>query len=100
MNLPPITPRKTYIFVYVGLMTLLVTTTGLAFLPLGPFHTPVAVGIALTKAFLVALFFMHLRYGSGRTRLLLCVGLLLLIILVALTLADYVTRVNGLPFTG
>jgi len=45
-------------------------------------------------------FFMQLRYASGRTRLLLGGGLLLLLILIGLTLVDYLTRFNGLPFRG
>ena len=79
-------------------MILLASTITAAFLPLGVFHTAVAVGIAIAKAFLVLLFFMHLRYSAGRTSLLLSMGLLLLMILFGLTLVDYFTRVNGLPF--
>jgi len=90
--------RKTYLLVYLGLMVLLASTVGAAFLPLGPFHTVAAVGIAIAKAILVALFFMNLRDSSGRTRLLVLAGLLIFSFLVGLTLVDYLTRVGGLPF--
>lgn len=89
---------KTYLFVYVGLLLLLGSTVGAAYLPLGPFHLVAAVGIALAKATLVVVFFMHLPDSKGRTHLLLLAGLLILTILIGLTLTDYLTRVNGLPF--
>lgn len=90
--------RRTYLFVYFGLMLLLASTVGASYLPLGPFHIVAAVGIAIAKAFLVAEFFMHLRYSKGRTRMLIFGGLLILAILIGLTWTDYLTRVNGLPF--
>jgi cytochrome c oxidase subunit 4 len=89
---------KTYLFVYVGLLLLLGSTVGAAYLPLGPFHLVAAVGIAIAKAILVAMFFMHLRDSKGRTQVLLLGGLLILAVLIGLTLTDYLTRVNGLPF--
>ena len=94
------TSNRTYFFVYLALMILLALTVGAAYLPLGPLHSFVAVGIAILKAGLVAAFFMGLRFSSGRVRLLLAGGLLLLMILIGLSMADYLTRLNGLPFTG
>ena len=89
---------KTYLLVYAGLLLLLGSTVGAAYLPLGPFHLVAAVGIAIAKAILVILFFMHLRDSKARTQLLLLGGLLILAILIGLTWTDYLTRVNGLPF--
>lgn len=97
MNSTTIPPRRTYLFVYLGLMLLLSATVGAAFLPIGPFHVVVAVGIAIAKAVLVVLFFMHLRYTRVRTVFLILGTLLLLLILMGLTGIDYLTRVNGLP---
>jgi len=88
---------KTYLFVYVGLLVLLGSTVGAAYLPLGPFHLVAAVGIAIAKAILVVLFFMHVRDSRQRTHMLLLGGLLILAILIGLTWTDYLTRVNGLP---
>lgn len=90
---------KTYLFVYLGLLLLLASTVGADFLPLGPFHEVVAVGIAIAKAVLIALFFMNLRSSGSRTIMLVLVGVLLLMVLMALTLTDYATRFNGLPLT-
>ncbi len=90
-------PRRTYFFVYLALMLLLAATFGATFLPLGPFHLAVSVVIAIAKAVLVLLFFMHLRHTRGRTVFLILAGCLLLLILMGLTTIDYLTRVNGLP---
>jgi cytochrome c oxidase subunit IV len=90
-------PRRSYLFVYVVLMLLLAATVGAAFLPLGPFHGLISVGIAITKAVLVLLFFMHLRHSPGRTVFFVSGGFLVFLILVGLVAVDYWTRVNGLP---
>lgn len=90
-------PRRTYVFVYVALLILLAATVAATFLPLGSFHTLISVVIAIAKAVLVLMFFMHLRVTSGRTILFIGGGVLLLLILMGLTTIDYLTRVNGLP---
>jgi cytochrome c oxidase subunit 4 len=89
-------PRRTYLFVYLGLMVLLAGTVAAAYLPLGSFHLVITVGIAIAKAALVILFFMHLRHMRERTIFLVSGGLLLLLILIGLTTVDYLTRANGL----
>jgi cytochrome c oxidase subunit 4 len=90
-------PRRTYFFVYLALMLLLAATVGATFLPLGSFHVVVSVGIAIAKAVLVMMFFMHLRHTRERTTFLVGGGFLLLLILIGLTTVDYLTRANGLP---
>ena len=90
-------PRRTYLLVYLALMLLLAATVGATFLPLGPFHLAISVAIAIAKAVLVTLFFMHLRHTRGRTVFLILGGSLLLLILMGLTTVDYLTRVNGFP---
>ncbi len=91
--------RRTYLFVYLALMLLLASTVGAAFLPLGPFQTVISVAIAVAKAILVLLFFMHLRQTKVRTTFLILGGMLLLLILFTLTTIDYATRIAGLPLT-
>lgn len=90
-------PRRTYVFVYLALLLLLVATVAAGYLPLGPFHIVISIGIAIAKAILVVLFFMHLRHSHGRTIFFIGAGVLLLLILMGLTTVDYLTRVNGLP---
>ena len=50
-------------------MVLTAVTVAVAFVNLGSFNFPVAIGIAITKATLVILFFMHAKYSSQLTKL-------------------------------
>ena len=52
----------------------------------------VALAIATFKATLVVLYFMHARYSPRRTQLVIIAGIFWLIILLALTLSDYLSR--------
>ncbi|MFY9753215.1 MAG: cytochrome C oxidase subunit IV family protein [Candidatus Acidiferrales bacterium] len=87
-----VVPVKTYLIVFVALMILTALTTGVAFFDLGRFNAVVALAIAVTKMLLVLLFFMHLKYSVGMTRLTIFVGFFFLAILVAFTLSDELTR--------
>ena len=87
---------KTYLLILVVLLILTATTTGVAFLDLGIFNPIVALAIACTKAVLVILFFMHLRYSSKLLKLTLCAGLFTFLVLITMTLTDYMSRAWGL----
>lgn len=87
-----IVPVKTYIAVFVALILLTALTTGVAYIDLGPFNTVAALLIAVTKMLLVVLFFMHIKYSSGMTRIVIIAGVFWLAILMVLTLADELTR--------
>src|SRR5690348_16527535 len=57
-----------YIFTYIALLALVGATLGLAFVPLGPngrYNTVIALAIALAKACLIAIYFMHLKNEKG-----------------------------------
>ncbi len=84
--------RRTYVIVFIALLLLTALTTGIARLDLGRFNLPVALSIATAKAFLVALFFMHLAQARHRTQLIAGAGLFWLLLLISLTLADVATR--------
>ncbi len=84
--------RKTYILVWGGLMVLTVLTVGVARLNLGPFNDIVALVIAVTKALLVILFFMHVKDSSRLTKLTVVAGFFWLTILIGITLTDYLSR--------
>lgn len=90
------TPRKTYIFVYLALLILLGGTIGVAYVDLGIWNTVAAITIAVVKALLVVLFFMHIKYSSNLTRVYVLAGFLWLALLIGLTLTDYLTRPSGL----
>ncbi|SPF55052.1 fragment of Caa(3)-type oxidase, subunit IV [Candidatus Sulfopaludibacter sp. SbA4] len=83
---------KTYTVVWLVLLALTAATTAVAYVDLGPFSVVVALVIAFCKMLLVALFFMHVRHSTKLTRLVTVGGLLWLAILLALTMADIVSR--------
>jgi len=87
-----IVPQKVYFAVFIALIVLTAVTTLVAFVDLGPLNTVVALVIAFTKAILVALYFMHVRYSSRLTQIIVAGGLFWLGIMIALTLSDYLTR--------
>jgi cytochrome c oxidase subunit 4 len=89
---------KTYVFVLLALLFATIATTAVAYVDLGAFSVVVALAIACTKMILVALFFMHVRHSSKLTKLVLLGGLMWLLILLLLTLTDFVTRdILGVP---
>lgn len=59
---------------------------------LGAWNTPVALGIACTKATLVVLYFMHVRWSSKVVWLAAAIGFVFLVILLGFTISDYTTR--------
>jgi cytochrome c oxidase subunit IV len=88
-----IVPVKTYVGIFLALLCLTALTTGVAFVDLGAeLNTVVALAIAVIKMLLVILFFMHVKYSPGLTRVVIIAGFFFLAILVALTLADELTR--------
>jgi cytochrome c oxidase subunit IV len=87
-----VVPRKVYFAVFTALIVLTATTTAVAFSDLGPWNTVVALGIAFIKATLVALFFMHVKYSPRLTQITVAGGLFWLVILIALTLSDFMSR--------
>ena len=58
----------------------------------GPLNAVVALTIAVIKATLVVLYFMHVRYSSRLIWLVIAAALFWLAILFALTISDYSTR--------
>jgi cytochrome c oxidase subunit 4 len=60
----PHVPVRTYWIVFIALMVLLGLTVGAAELERGPFSIALAIAIAVVKAVLILLFFMHVKYSS------------------------------------
>lgn len=90
---------KTYLIIFAVLMALLVLTVAVAFLPhWGYFNIAIALAIAVTKATLVVLFFMHVIESSRLTKVFVGATLLWVGILFAFTFADYVSR-DWLPMS-
>jgi cytochrome c oxidase subunit 4 len=87
----PVKP-PTYFLVFAALLVLTGTTVLVAYLPLGPWHTVAALAIAVAKALLVLLFFMHLLHSTRLAWVAVAAGVFWLGIMLALTFSDYLTR--------
>jgi len=87
-----IVPTRVYYAVFAVLMVGTYLTVQAAYFDLGPFNAVVAVGIAVIKATLVVLFFMHVKYGSRLTWAVVAGSVFWLGILLVLTFGDYLTR--------
>ena len=78
--------------VYLALMALLVLTILVSLLDVGALGLVLALSIAVVKAVLVILYFMHLRYTSPLTWLFAAAGFAWLAILMVLLMSDYLSR--------
>ena len=92
MSAGHIVPARTYCTIFVVLMLCTGATAAIAFVDLGPFNIVAALAIAVFKATLVVLFFMHVKYSTRLTWAVVAGSLLWLGILLALTMGDYLTR--------
>jgi cytochrome c oxidase subunit IV len=87
-----IAPKGLYYAIFATLLVLTGITIAVAFINLGAFNFPVAISIAIIKATLVILFFMHVKYSSRLTKLVVGTGIFFLLVLFTLTLTDYLSR--------
>jgi cytochrome c oxidase subunit IV len=81
-----------YLAIFAALIALTAATVGLSYVELGVWHGPVGLGIAGAKAMLIVLFFMHLVRSPRLTWAVAVSGVFWLVLLIALTLADVLTR--------
>lgn len=84
-----------YLAIFGVLMVGTLATVGFAYVPLGPFNAAVAIGIACTKAVFVVLFFMHVKYSSRLVKLTAISGFFTFLVLVIMSLSDYISRAWG-----
>ena len=88
-----IVPVKVYVGVFVTLIVLLLATFATDFIDLGAFNVLINLTIAVVKALLVVLYFMHIRYTTNRVvRVYVGAGFFWLLILIVYTLGDVLTR--------
>jgi cytochrome c oxidase subunit 4 len=90
-----VTPA-TYIMVYITLLIFTGLTVVAAYVDLHIFNPIVALAIASTKAVIVILFFMHVKYQSRLIKLTVAAGFFAFCMLSTLTLSDYMSRAWGL----
>jgi cytochrome c oxidase subunit 4 len=87
-----VVPIGTYVAVFAALMVLTVVTVAASRIDLGPLNTPVAMAIAIAKAILVVLFFMHVKWSPRLIALAFAASLFWLFHMLAGTAVDYLTR--------
>ena len=81
-----------YFGIFIALMVLTVLTVAASRIDIGVWNTPVAMMIAIVKAALVILFFMHVIQSSRLTWVVILSSIVWLGVLFVLTFSDYLTR--------
>src|SRR5882757_5381951 len=87
-----VAPKSMYYGVFGALMLGTALTVGVAFVDLGAMNNVLMLGIAMTKALLVILFFMHVCWSTRLTLVIAASGFVWLLILFGITMTDYLTR--------
>lgn len=98
MSQPAVTPKK-YLLVFVALLAIVLATTLVGRLDLGPFNTPLAILFAVSKAALIAAIFMQAKFESRVIHVIIAGGVIWVLIMMSNTLGDYITR-GWIPFPG
>lgn len=88
-----VVPTRIYYAIFATLMACTALTVAIAFVDLGAMNVVAALTIAVFKAVLVVLFFMHVRYSTRLTWAVVLGSVFWLGILLVLTLTDYATRI-------
>ena len=89
---PHVVPLRHYIGVFLALMVLTAATVVTAKMDLGPLNTVVALTIAVIKALLVVLIFMHVKYSNKLVKTMVVASVLWLLIMFGFAGQDYLTR--------
>jgi len=92
MSAHHIVPVRTYVIIFGLLMLGTYLTVQAAFLDLGAFNTPIALAIAIAKATVVVLYFMHVKYSPKLTWIVVIGSVFWLAVLLIMTFGDYATR--------
>ena len=86
-----IVPIKVYLAIFATLAVMTGVTIAIAWVDLGAMNIFVALAIAVFKATLVVLYFMHVKYSSKLVQLASVTGFVWLGIMLAFTFSDYLT---------
>lgn len=86
---------KVYLAIFLALLVGTTVTVLASYAELGVFNPIIALAIAVAKAMLVVLFFMHVKYSTKLTKLTVGAGLFTFLILIGMTLSDYFSRAWG-----
>lgn len=85
-------PVPVYVKTFIALIVLTVLTVVASRIDTGILHTPLALGIAMAKMAIVALFFMGLKWDKGISSILFVGAGAAVFIFMLLTFADYSFR--------
>lgn len=85
-----------YLIIFGTLLVFTAITVGAAYINLGILNPIVALAIASTKAVIVILFFMHVKYQSNLIKMTVGAGFFTFLVLIMMTLSDYMSRAWGL----
>jgi cytochrome c oxidase subunit IV len=86
----------TYAIVFATLLVFTGVTVGAAYVDLRIMNPIIALAIACFKGVIVILFFMHVKYQSKLVKLTVASGFFTFIVLITMTLTDYMSRAWGL----
>jgi cytochrome c oxidase subunit 4 len=86
---------RVYVAILIALLVGTALTVWASFVDMGPWNPVIALAIATSKASLVVLFFMGVKYSSKLTKLTVFAGIFTFLILVSMTLTDYFSRAWG-----
>ena len=92
MSAAHVAPKSLYYTIFLALMVGTGLTVAVAFVDLGALNNVVMLTIACVKALLVILFFMHVRWSSRLTWVVVASGFFWLLILFTVTMSDFLTR--------
>ena len=87
-----VAPKSLYYTIFLALMVGTILTVVVAKYDLGLLNNIVMLTIACSKALLVILFFMHVRWSTRLTWVVAASGFFWLLILFSITMADYMSR--------
>jgi cytochrome c oxidase subunit IV len=90
-----IVPPRVYATILFILLAMTALTVWASYIEMGPFNPVVALAIGVFKATLVVLFFMHVKYSTKLTKLTVGAGVFTFLVLIGMTLADYMSRAWG-----
>lgn len=94
-----VVPISVYVKTIIALLVLTILTVGASYVDVGRFNIFVSMGIALTKAILVMMFFMGLKYDNNLNRAYILSSFVAFTILITITAGDLWTREKYTPVT-
>ena len=93
-----VAPKSMYYTVFMALMVLTFITWAITYVDLGEFNLILALAVAITKAMLVIVYFMHLKWSPKLIKVTIGSSIFFLMIMFTMTLSDYLSRGGmGLP---